>query len=172
MKDLQTVMDIFITPLRGEVGKRFPELFSAKTGAVTVRCRFAQSIIKVVFSTIELILDGNTELYAKLRKEVDNNPSPAIGSVFVENIDSLCQYYGVFFIHLYDRKVFCNHQGDAMNQIEELLKTPQFKEFEDSCKVRVSHVLTRTGIGKARACRLPYQAFPKATEISTSFKCK
>jgi hypothetical protein len=72
----------------------------------------------MLFSTIELIFDGNTELLDKLKavslqffcfevlQEV-SKPEPMIGAIFLSLADQLCQYYGVF----------CNHQKDAMDSI-------------------------------------------------------
>jgi hypothetical protein len=78
----------------------------------------------MLFSTIELLFDGNNELLDSLKTQADTG-EPLVGYVFTQLMDKLCQYYGVF----------CNHQKEAMNQIDQALKTsPSFKSFEDACK--------------------------------------
>lgn len=78
----------------------------------------------MLFSTIQLIFDGNTELVQKLKEQMTQK-EPMIGETFVNLSDKICQYYGVF----------CNHQKEAMDTIERCLNTsPQFKAFLETTR--------------------------------------
>lgn len=80
----------------------------------------------MLFSTIELIFDGNTELLESLKAELEKDV-PMLGSVFLRMVDQICQYYGVF----------CNHQKEAMDTIERCESTsPAFKSFLEGCLQR------------------------------------
>lgn len=51
---------------------------------------------QMLFSTVDLIFDSNTELLERLKEEMKANiTDPMIGEVFSRTIDKLCQYYGV-----------------------------------------------------------------------------
>jgi len=130
LQDLCTLMIYYIQPLRG--AERFPELNNSTKGDVLV-----------LFSTIELIFDGNSDLLRRLHGEKMTTVSTdsiiktvttvhymelndiMIGEIFLDLSGKLCQYYGVF----------CNHQKEAMNTIDAALKTSSsLKTFLDSCQ--------------------------------------
>jgi hypothetical protein len=126
-------MVFYVTPLRQG---RFPEIATAANGAITV-----------LFSTIELIFDGNNELLTKLKEET-KHADPLIGKVFEEMTDQLCQYYGVF----------CNHQKDAMDSIAQIIQTSApFKSFLESCKSKTE----TNGLGLLDFLVKPFQRLLK-----------
>lgn len=73
----------------------------------------------LLFSTVEHLFDGNQDLLNQLQDTLTKDKPPLIGKVFLEMIDTLCQYYGVF----------CNHQKECMDTIEENLKKNAGKFF-------------------------------------------
>eukprot|EP01119_Soliformovum_irregulare_P021524 TRINITY_DN7187_c0_g1_i1.p1 TRINITY_DN7187_c0_g1~~TRINITY_DN7187_c0_g1_i1.p1 ORF type:complete len:719 (+),score=148.22 TRINITY_DN7187_c0_g1_i1:2439-4595(+) len=112
LQDLYTLILYYVTPLRNG---RFPEISASSKGDVTM-----------LFSTIELIFDGNTELLNDLKAQIEL-PEPMIGEVFLKRCDQLMTYYGVY----------CNHQKEAMDQIQQCITTSEnFRKFIDSCKAK------------------------------------
>mmetsp|Transcript_18534 Transcript_18534/g.25989 ORF Transcript_18534/g.25989 Transcript_18534/m.25989 type:complete len:527 (+) Transcript_18534:147-1727(+) len=116
LQDLYTLTVFYINPLKSV--ERFPEINSAH----------AKGDVKVLFSTVELIFDGNNELLSEVKAAIsapDFVTSAMIGKIFLNNIDKLCQYYGVF----------CNHQKEAMDSIDKIQKSSaNFKNFIEQCK--------------------------------------
>jgi len=94
--DLRRFINIYIEPLRDE------HLFPV----------FNRRDVQVVFSTIELIYQGNSELLAEIRSKMAIIPDTAIGTTFLSIGDRL-QYYSVF----------CNHQEEARAVIEKIVQT-------------------------------------------------
>ncbi|KAH3761115.1 calmodulin-binding protein [Pelomyxa schiedti] len=85
----------------------------------------SKSDFKIVFSTIEMILEGNQELLKELKEKMASSPETAIGSTF-RKIDDKLQYYSVY----------CNHQEETHTLLEQAIKdTPALKEFIDSAKL-------------------------------------
>lgn len=80
----------------------------------------------MLFSTVELIFDGNSELLEILKAEFATK-EPMVGRTFMKMSDKLCQYYGVF----------CNHQKQAIDTIDKTLKSsPGFKSFLEQCQLK------------------------------------
>jgi hypothetical protein len=107
--DLKAFIDLYLVPLR--TGGHAFTLFDRRD-------------VQVVFSTIELIYQGNSGLLAELQSKMRLIPETAIGTTFM-NIDDRLQYYSVY----------CNHQEEARAAIEQLIQTnPQLKAFLDSTR--------------------------------------
>eukprot|EP00727_Mastigamoeba_balamuthi_P007728 m51a1_g3576 putative domain containing protein (751) ;mRNA; f:1112008-1114858 len=96
VEDLGTLLACYVTPLRDSA--RFPQ--------------FDRKDIQIVFSTVELIHEGNARMLADLREALRAAPDTAVGDTFLKLEDNL-QFYSVF----------CNHQEEARASMEHILSS-------------------------------------------------
>jgi len=135
LDDISILLDCYVLPLRES------ELMNAT--------QYADA--KVLFSTVEFVKEGNSELLTLLEKQIGGKMM--IGEVFQGMADKLCQWYGVF----------CNHQKKAMDEIDALSKTlPAFRTQLDHCrKLSASRVGNPNGLALLDLLVKPFQRLLK-----------